>query len=96
MRSTKSICASNYLNSNWATTTKSSSSVKYHKHSLDTTMKTFDKIILNRSLQNNFQMAFNCKMEKNQRQYSCTFCPFICTWLYDLKIHLKQKHKILK
>lgn len=30
------------------------------------------------------------------RQYSCTYCPFTCTWLYDLKIHLKQKHKILK
>lgn len=31
---------------------------------------------------------------KNQRQFTCTYCPFSCTWFYDLKIHLRQKHKI--
>lgn len=28
--------------------------------------------------------------------YTCTFCSFVCTWKYDLKLHLKQKHGIHK
>lgn len=28
--------------------------------------------------------------------YRCTFCTFDCTWKYDLKLHLKQKHGIHK
>ena len=31
---------------------------------------------------------------KNQRQFTCTLCPFSCSWFYDLKIHLRQRHKI--
>lgn len=29
-------------------------------------------------------------------QYHCTYCVFACTWKYDLKLHLKQKHGIHK
>lgn len=28
--------------------------------------------------------------------FNCTLCGFACTWKYDLKIHLKQKHGIIK
>lgn len=31
---------------------------------------------------------------KNQRQFTCTLCPFSCSWFYDLKIHIRQRHKI--
>lgn len=41
------------------------------------------------------QLTSHLKMTpKNQRQFTCTYCPFSCTWFYDLKIHLRQKHKI--
>lgn len=42
------------------------------------------------------RMPFGTAKSKKQRQFCCTYCSFSCTWLYDLKIHLKQKHKILK
>lgn len=28
--------------------------------------------------------------------FNCTLCCFVCTWKYDLKLHLKQKHGIIK
>lgn len=100
---TKSICESNYSNSNWATTINGSSSLPYHSISLESPTKTLlnknDVVIINQSLDSRNsakQMAFDRKMAKKQRHFSCTFCPFTCTWFYDLKIHLKQKHKILK
>lgn len=30
------------------------------------------------------------------KQFFCTLCSFSCTWKYDLKLHLKQKHGIHK
>lgn len=30
------------------------------------------------------------------KQFLCTMCSFACTWKYDLKLHLKQKHGIHK
>lgn len=30
------------------------------------------------------------------KQFFCTMCSFACTWKYDLKLHLKQKHGIHK
>ncbi|XP_055919146.1 longitudinals lacking protein, isoforms H/M/V isoform X8 [Eupeodes corollae] len=32
--------------------------------------------------------------KKNPTQFNCNFCQFICTWKYDLKLHLRQKHGI--
>lgn len=29
-------------------------------------------------------------------QFDCTYCSFSCTWKYDLKLHLRQKHGIHK
>lgn len=26
--------------------------------------------------------------------YNCTLCSFVCTWKYDLKLHLRHKHGI--
>lgn len=30
------------------------------------------------------------------KQFLCTICSFSCTWKYDLKLHLKQKHGVHK
>ncbi|XP_055837249.1 longitudinals lacking protein, isoforms H/M/V isoform X6 [Episyrphus balteatus] len=32
--------------------------------------------------------------KKNPTQFSCNFCQFVCSWKYDLKLHLRQKHGI--
>ncbi|XP_055379945.1 longitudinals lacking protein, isoforms N/O/W/X/Y isoform X6 [Condylostylus longicornis] len=32
--------------------------------------------------------------KKNAIQFDCNFCSFSCTWKYDLKLHLRQKHGI--
>lgn len=32
---------------------------------------------------------------RKNRNFTCTHCPFSSTWLYDLKIHLRLKHKIM-
>lgn len=45
---------------------------------------------------NTIHSISNSKTTKTQRQFTCTYCPFSCTWFYDLKIHLRQKHKIPK
>jgi hypothetical protein len=34
--------------------------------------------------------------KKPSTEYGCTYCTFSCTWRYDLKLHLKQKHGIHK
>lgn len=53
--------------------------------------------ILNRSLHDiDTGLLIGPVTPKKQRQFSCEHCSFSCTWLYDLKMHLKQKHKILK
>uniref|UniRef100_A0A182MCQ4 C2H2-type domain-containing protein n=1 Tax=Anopheles culicifacies TaxID=139723 RepID=A0A182MCQ4_9DIPT len=30
------------------------------------------------------------------KRFRCDYCPFSCSWRYDLKLHLKQKHGIHK
>uniref|UniRef100_A0A182J7A8 Uncharacterized protein n=1 Tax=Anopheles atroparvus TaxID=41427 RepID=A0A182J7A8_ANOAO len=30
------------------------------------------------------------------KRFRCEYCSFYCSWRYDLKLHLKQKHGILK
>uniref|UniRef100_A0A182SW71 C2H2-type domain-containing protein n=1 Tax=Anopheles maculatus TaxID=74869 RepID=A0A182SW71_9DIPT len=32
----------------------------------------------------------------NGKRFRCDYCPFSCSWRYDLKLHLKQKHGIHK
>ncbi|XP_022226862.2 longitudinals lacking protein, isoforms H/M/V isoform X12 [Drosophila obscura] len=32
--------------------------------------------------------------KKSSIQFHCEFCNFSCTWRYDLKLHLRQKHGI--
>ncbi|XP_004444465.2 longitudinals lacking protein, isoforms H/M/V isoform X11 [Drosophila pseudoobscura] len=32
--------------------------------------------------------------KKSSIQFHCEFCSFSCTWRYDLKLHLRQKHGI--
>jgi hypothetical protein len=34
--------------------------------------------------------------KKPSTEYGCSFCTFSCSWRYDLKLHLKQKHGIHK
>jgi hypothetical protein len=34
--------------------------------------------------------------KKPSTEYGCSYCTFSCTWRYDLKLHLKQKHGIHK
>lgn len=32
--------------------------------------------------------------KKNPNQFNCPNCSFSCSWRYDLKLHLRQKHGI--
>jgi len=32
--------------------------------------------------------------KKTSVQFHCEFCNFSCSWRYDLKLHLRQKHGI--
>ncbi|XP_011186285.2 putative uncharacterized protein DDB_G0288537 [Zeugodacus cucurbitae] len=32
--------------------------------------------------------------KKTNVQFHCEFCTFVCSWKYDLKLHLRQKHGI--
>lgn len=32
--------------------------------------------------------------KKKPNQFNCTNCSFSCSWRYDLKLHLRQKHGI--
>lgn len=30
------------------------------------------------------------------KYFNCTLCNFVCTWAYDLSLHLRQKHGVHK
>ena len=34
------------------------------------------------------------KPKPSNTNFSCQYCSFQCTWKYDLKVHLKQKHRV--
>jgi hypothetical protein len=40
--------------------------------------------------------ATSSSSKRSSTEYGCSFCTFSCTWRYDLKLHLKQKHGIHK
>ena len=33
---------------------------------------------------------------RSSKLFRCNFCSFVCTWAYDLSLHLRQKHGIHK
>uniref|UniRef100_A0A4Y0BJF1 BTB domain-containing protein n=1 Tax=Anopheles funestus TaxID=62324 RepID=A0A4Y0BJF1_ANOFN len=50
-------------------------------------------LLLQPSLQSS--AASDCSTASGKR-FRCDYCPFSCSWRYDLKLHLKQKHGIHK
>ena len=52
--------------------------------------------ILTSKSHNTMKGLFPPKKNASTVQYHCTHCMFACTWKYDLKLHLKQKHGIHK
>nr|XP_036669096.1 longitudinals lacking protein, isoforms H/M/V isoform X11 [Drosophila suzukii] len=46
------------------------------------------------SSNNNNNSSSSLAAKKTSVQFHCEFCNFSCSWRYDLKLHLRQKHGI--
>ncbi|XP_050743106.1 longitudinals lacking protein, isoforms H/M/V isoform X10 [Drosophila biarmipes] len=48
----------------------------------------------NNNLSNSSSSSSSLAAKKTSVQFHCEFCNFSCSWRYDLKLHLRQKHGI--
>lgn len=77
-----------------STPTASSSVTPNNQPATNATTTTSQPSTPSSSSSNPNPITTNLLPKKKPNQFNCTNCSFSCSWRYDLKLHLRQKHGI--
>lgn len=72
-----------------------------HSPDISSNRNAFERVLTNTQLTSKNTCSLNAfetnanQLGRKQREFRCNICSFSCVWPFDLKQHLKQKHKIV-